>query len=400
MKAAMMQTVLLFAVTAGLAGAVDPAWTFETGGDVYSSPCVGEIFAHGVYGTVYVGSQDKNVYAINGDTGEQIWNHTTGGIVYSSPKLYEGASMSPALYVGSYDGKVYCLNASTDAGYGGNLIWSFQTGPGLQTGSPQIISSPAVNEDAKLVYIGAADGILRALDAESGSLKWEFATGADIRSSPAFDKQQNAVFFGSYDHNMYALNASSGRLLWNYTTGGVIFSSPAVSETDGTVFVGSNDKTLYALNGESGAVKWNATKPPYNVMYSSPAVAVTAVGSGGASKELVYIGSNDHNVYAFDATDGSLVWKFNTGNFVESSPAVSNNAQVVYVGSDDGYLYVLDASRGVLLWTMQTGLDVASSPAVLDNTIEQGENGLVFVGSDDHKLYAMNGPSAGSPANF
>ena len=68
-----------------------------------------------------------------------------------------------------------------------------------------------------------------------------------------------------------------------------------------------------------------------------------------------------------------------TGNLVVSSPAAANG--VVYVGSLDQKLYALDASNGHVLWTATTGERIYSSPAVAD--------GMVFVGSHDHNLYAF-----------
>jgi outer membrane protein assembly factor BamB len=54
---------------------------------------------------------------------------------------------------------------------------------------------------------------------------------------------------------------------------------------------------------------------------------------------------------------------------------------VVYVGSDDGNLYALDAGTGAKLWSYAAG-GVDSSPTVV--------NGVVYVGSDDHKIYAFS----------
>ena len=46
---------------------------------------------------------------------------------------------------------------------------------------------------------------------------------------------------------------------------------------------------------------------------------------------VVYVGSDDHNVYALNASTGAKLWSFTTGDYVDSSPAVANG--VVYVGS-------------------------------------------------------------------
>jgi outer membrane protein assembly factor BamB len=64
---------------------------------------------------------------------------------------------------------------------------------------------------------------------------------------------------------------------------------------------------------------------------------------------------------------------------VESSPAVANG--VVYVGSSDDKVYALNASTGALLSSYTTGSSVYSSPAVA--------NGVVYIGSLDKKVYAF-----------
>ena len=69
-------------------------------------------------------------------------------------------------------------------------------------------------------------------------------------------------------------------------------------------------------------------------MVSSPAVA----------NGVVYVGSEDNNVYALNAKTGAKLWSYSTGSFVESSPAVANG--VVYVGSDDGKVYAFGLKQG------------------------------------------------------
>jgi outer membrane protein assembly factor BamB len=51
----------------------------------------------------------------------------------------------------------------------------------------------------------------------------------------------------------------------------------------------------------------------------------------------VFAGSADHHLYAFDGRVGGVLWTGLTGGPIHSSPTVSNG--VVYVGSDDGKLY-------------------------------------------------------------
>ncbi|MDQ7825902.1 MAG: PQQ-binding-like beta-propeller repeat protein [Candidatus Eremiobacteraeota bacterium] len=83
---------------APVVSAVTPAWEFQTGDMVVSSPRVGPD------GTVYVGSRDKKVYAINPD-GTERWEFETDGWVGSSPSTGPDGTV----YAGSGDAKVYAL---------------------------------------------------------------------------------------------------------------------------------------------------------------------------------------------------------------------------------------------------------------------------------------------------
>ncbi|HZQ67604.1 MAG TPA: PQQ-binding-like beta-propeller repeat protein [Terriglobales bacterium] len=76
-------------------------------------------------------------------------------------------------------------------------------------------------------------------------------------------------------------------------------------------------------------------------------------------------------------------WKFKTHGQVFSSPALANG--VVYIGSGDHFLYAIDAESGAQKWKFQTGSRVTSSPAVA--------GGTVFFGSFDSMFYAVDAAS-------
>ena len=99
-------------------------------------------------------------------------------------------------------------------------------------------------------------------------------------------------------------------LKWSFTTGGAIFSSPAV--VNGVVYVGSEDNNVYAINALTGVKLWNYTTGGY--LRSSPAVV----------NDVVYIASSDRNIYAINAANGNKLWNFTTGWLTYSSPAVVN----------------------------------------------------------------------------
>jgi outer membrane protein assembly factor BamB len=160
----------------------------------------------------------------------------------------------------------------------------------------------------------------------------------------------------------------TNQILWKFNTGGQV-GSPVV--VGGLVYVGSEDCNIYALDTSNGAQIWNYTTDYF--VDTDPAV----------SNGIVYVGSVDNKVYALNATTGTVTWNYTTdARIVMSSPAVAN--EIVYVGSLDNKVYALNASTGAYMWSYKTGDMVVSSPAVAD--------GIVYVGSYDHLVYAF-GPS-------
>ena len=105
--------------------------------------------------------------------------------------------------------------------------------------------------------------------------------------------------------------------------------------------------------------------------------------SPAISSGMVYFGSYDDHLYALDAGSGQEKWKFKTGDGIWSPPAISGG--VVYFGSYDNYLYALDAGSGQEKWKFKTGARVYSSPAI--------SGGVVYFGSLDSHLYALDAGS-------
>jgi len=160
-----------------------------------------------------------------------------------------------------------------------------------------------------------------------------FSGAADSHGSPGLLGSQSTVdptdwwpmFHHDLTHNGYSTSnvPTTNQTLWNYTTGSDVDCSPAV--VGGVVYVDSDDHNVYALNATTGTFIWNYTTG--GIVFSSPAVA------GG----VVYVGSDDSKIYALNATTGAQVWNYATGDYVVSSPAVAGG--IVYVGSYDGKIY-------------------------------------------------------------
>ena len=95
-------------------------------------------------------------------------------------------------------------------------------------------------------------------------------------------------------------------------------------------------------------LNWKGTTN--GVIFSSPVID----GNG-----VIYVGSNDNNLTAFNP-DGSIKWTFATGNWVDSSPALSKDENTVYVGSWDNFLHAVNSEDGTLAWSFETNSYVTS----------------------------------------
>ncbi len=281
----------------------------------------------------------------------------------------------------------------------------------IQTGGP-IRSSPSIGYKVDslwnryagkywTVYVGSDDrwiyGIqdrgYRANHFERWPLGPSTPTGP-IWSSPALNDIDFPFHIGSQDSNLWTmsqLGGGAGVLWWKLPTHGCIESSPAICDTQ--VYVGSDDGYLRSVHF-SGHVVWS-----YNVgspIKSSPCVPCDVDAFVGADDGYLYC------VRIFTPGAGSLVCRYPTGGMVRSSPAVGNGyfpEVVVYVGSDDGYIYSilfnLLTSNCYLNWRYPTGGPVRSSPALLD-VDDDGFFEAVVVGSDDGYVYAINSFAGGT----
>jgi outer membrane protein assembly factor BamB len=117
--------------------------------------------------TVYFGSRDARVYALDAGSGELRWSYETGGAVLSSPAAV--VAPLPTVYIGSNDHNVYALDAAT-----GEPRWQFETGD-------DVVSSPAVGASG-LVHVGSNDNSVYALQAD-GSVAWS-CTRAHTTAAP------------------------------------------------------------------------------------------------------------------------------------------------------------------------------------------------------------------------
>ncbi len=225
----------------------------------------------------------------------------------------------------------------------------------------QVVSGPAIAKDGT-IYVGV--DVLYALTDHLLSVKWKFKTKGEVNSSPLVGPD-GTIYVGCDDKSFYAVKPD-GTQKWAAVTGGKVASSPALSTDGSVIYVGSQDNKVYAYNTSDGSEKWSFTT---GGMVNS----IPAVGSDGT----IYVGSRDKNIYALNPTDGKVKWQFATGAEVDSSACIGTDG-TIYIGSSDKKLYALKPD-GSKKWEFITGGPIINSVAVDadSNTYVYSTDGVV-----------------------
>ena len=159
------------------------------------------------------------------------------------------------------------------------------------------------------------------------------------------------------------------QLLWARETGGPITSGAALA--DGIVYIGSDDGKVHAFEAATGR--------PVRTFPTSGAVSGGVSVAGGT----LFAGSADHQVHAFRVGTGGKAWAYRTDGPVNCTPAIANGT--VYIGSDDANVYAINAGTGRLAWRYTTGGPVRSGP----QPGSQVYSDYVYAGSEDTYVYGL-----------
>ena len=276
-----------------------------------------------------------------------LWKFEASEAFSSTAAIVDGV-----VYVGCEDGVLYALDLQTGA-----VKWTLTTGDMIRS-SPTVLSGT--------VYFGDGLGVLHAVDAKSGKSRWTYATKAEIISS--VNHADGRLIFGSYDGFIYCLDARDGKLLWKFETGGRVHGTPGITR-DAVVAAGC-DEFLHVLRLADG-------KSLARISLHSVSGASAAIGGSHA-----FVGTFSNQVLGINWSKGKVEWVFEDEErqFPFMSSAALTDGLVI-VGGRDKRLWALDRETGKPRWKFVTQGRIDSSPVVV------GER--VFVGSSDGRLYAV-----------
>jgi outer membrane protein assembly factor BamB len=342
----------------------DSRWQAITGNNITCAPAVAPD------GSVYVGSIDQSLHAFDAD-GTLRWSAATGGLLDTS-----AAAIAPdgTIYAGSNDGRLYAF-APTSA----TPRWAVTVASGSSAGY-----APAVAPDGT-IYLRCADGYLYALNPADGVQRWRARTpGSTTQSygSPTI-APDGTIYVGADDKKLYAVRPD-GTIKWTFPAENEIYTAPALDAAGNLYFGVLTSGKLYSV-APDGTPRW---------VYAGATLGTSSSPVLSPDGGTVYFAAYDAKLHAVDAATGAARWTFPLGREVRaSSPAVDANG-VVYVGCYDGLLYAVNPD-GTLKRTWATADWIRSSPAISGTTL--------YVGSNDHKLYAFDlgvGPAPGPWAQF
>ncbi len=351
-----------------LVSSTQPAMAFKTGGAIWASPSIGSD------GTIYVGSEDGNLYALDPNGLTMKWAFATGGKITSSPAV----SHDGTVYVGSGDKKIYAVKPD------GTKKWEYLAGE-------EAFSNVAIAADETIYVVsgsltipvgsitlrGAGIGGAGKLYSfsQDGTRRWEYTSNGWNQASPivgpdqtvyvrenrkilSFDSGGNKKGEFSFDPNSVMIPVVGGSSplfvgLWggqihvlrsdgaeqiSFASPGELLPSPPIGPT-GKIYVLFPTEGIYATGLDGGR----------QILYSTGGVgsdpsAVAgpeAVHFEGASAyyypeplvEEPYVADKLYSVIA----DGTVKWEWYSGDFL-TIPVVGSDG-TVYVGTYQGYVY-------------------------------------------------------------
>jgi outer membrane protein assembly factor BamB len=199
---------------------------------------------------------------------------------------------------------------------------------------------------------------------------WSYDAGSPLWPGPAF--AGGLVFVGAEDGELHAVDARTGQERWSFRAGGPVRTRPVLGE--GALLFQADDGFLYKLDAASGRETWRVRlveKPVERLPFDNPKSRFDRFGSDVAvAGGRLYVGTHDGHVLALDPATGARVWDFATGDSVLAAPAVDSGR--VYAASFDKHVYALDAGSGRLLWKRDTLGAVVSTPAVAGDLVVVG----------------------------
>jgi len=333
-----------------------------------------------VGGIVYQGDDNGYTYAVNAITGKLIWAHYDWNMNMSNP-LVDGNRVFVSTgnaYFNYAETMKYVKGKRSVRGPGLNSIYALdrQTGREIWTyHTPGEVMPTPVEVDGFL-YVGTGDGHVYKLNAENGKMVWTSDIESFVSMSSPVEGNGDIFLGGTYPNYFYALDQASGKVMWKVTIPGLVATgisdcTPAYASgivvQEATVESGDSTKpvanVLLALDGKTGTILWQ------DRMANGPVPPAMKTATPMIYDNVVYEGSPVSGDYhAFDLKTGHKLWTVHLGSQIRSGAAVLDG--VAYVPYHSGDIAAIRISDGKLLNKMHIGGSFGpSSPVIVGGTL-------------------------------
>lgn len=197
------------------------------------------------------------------------------------------------------------------------------------------------------------------------------AMGPRAVGTPGLAADDDMVYV-SYQQFVYAVDTKSGTEVWRYPDKGnaqTMFYAPPEVEGD-ALFVGNLANNFLKLNKANGTVIWTFSESKG-----------WFIGQALADGNVILAPNADRSLYALNS-NGLLLWKFDNEHAFWAQPIV--DTEVVFMGSMDHKVYALNYETGELRWETELQGAVVSAP------VYDSENQMLYVGSIGKELVALS----------
>ncbi len=224
--------------------------------------------------------------------------------------------------------------------------------------------------DSQTVFVPLSSGILMALNAADGKLKWRAEAGGAFSATPVADDR--SVFAAqrtgeptrqTNGGTLRALSKTTGVTLWTRVMPVAISAGLAVDSA--ALFAATGDGRVFAFDKRTGVTLWSN-------QYQETFIAQPTVAGG-----RVYFGSKAGIVRALNAKTGELVWQYKTNGSIQGPVAV--NEDVAYFGSDDGNVYAFNEAHARLAWHRRTGAGVQAVTVVSNGVLAASLDNFAYL---------------------
>lgn len=328
---------------AGVLHAIDATgqirWKLETGKPIKGRPAV-------IGDGLYVTSDSGYLYKLDKRSGRELWrtqiDHGSPPRIPASEENSRwdryGSSVvtdGKRVYVASRDKNLYALDVES-----GRQIWKL-------TADDMMTATPALYRD--LVVFADFAGKVRAVSAGDGKERWIYDAKLPVGGDVVVDKDR--VLVGSRSYELIALDAATGKEQWKHYYWFSWIESPPVVR-DGIVYTGSSDATnVYAIDMKDGSLRWKTPVPGWAWSRTAVSDELVVAGTAGVG---AYPGSRSGALVAIDRKTGRTRWLYlepPTKELVEAgkgwgfgaSPVIADG--VVYAVDLNGKVYAMEAGK-------------------------------------------------------